>query len=249
MVRVLVFLAISLIVWLLCAPKVLAVSLSIDSLPSKVTAPEFEISVSITGAKPATNYLKALVYKEGTHNYLAKTWNGREWYGGAEGKEYIPITISGKTNTTTIKAQLLPEIENGEYLVSIRRFTASGNAADDSITEAHLFIELQKPEPTKSPSTPSPTPQPTPTPLPTNIKTIEPTIAIETVIIPTPSAPSVVLAAETETVPAKTAEPLETIQSSANYAEFTLGIFLLAGGLIIIVFGGIEIFKKAGLLL
>lgn len=249
MIRFLVYLTVFLIVWLLCAPKVLAVSLSIDSSPSKVNTPEFDISVTITGAKPATNYLKALVYKEGTRDYVGQTWNGSEWYKGPEGKNYFPLTISGKTTNTTLKIQIAPETENGEYLLSVKRFTASGNSADDSITEAHLFLELPKAEPTKSPNIPSPTPlsTPLPTPLPSIFKTIEPTIEPE--IVSSPSTPSVVLAAETETVAYKTKEPVETIQSSTNYAEFTLGIFMLAAGLMSIIFGGIKIFKKAGLLL
>lgn len=232
--------------FLLFAPKnCLAVSLSIDSAPAKTTTPEFEISVSITGAKPATNYLKALVYKEGTHDYVGQTWNGSEWYKGPEGKNYLPLTISGKTANTTLKVQIAPDAENGEYLLSVKRFTASGNSADDSITEVHLLLELPKPDPTKSPSTPSPAPQPTP--LPSIIKAVEPTIEPEIVL--TPSTPSVVLAAETETAPEKTEKPLETIQSSINYSEFTLGIFLFSGGLMSIIIGGIKIVKKAGLLL
>ena len=239
MMRVVLFFALTAIVSLFCASNIFAVSLSLDSIPSKITTSEFEIAVSITGAKPATNYLKLLMYKEGTHEYVTKTWNGHDWYMGSNGKEYAPVTISGKTVSAPLKAQIVPQIENGEYILSVRRFTASGNEASDSVTPATVLVDLPTASPTHTPEPKMLTPLPIDTPEPTVLATETPWVE-PVQLSPLP----IVLAAKSEVVPTSTDAPQEVFESDANISQFWVGVLFLIGGLGCIVWGGYSIFKN-----
>ncbi|HKB88460.1 MAG TPA: hypothetical protein VKC53_02295, partial [Patescibacteria group bacterium] len=70
--------------WVLFFPKkIFAVSISINNFPQIINSIDsFQVSVNITGATNATNYLRVDLYKDGSSNYFGETYNGSDWYGG-----------------------------------------------------------------------------------------------------------------------------------------------------------------------
>ncbi len=57
---------------LVFVPSVLAVTISLSEIPPQITDQPFTFSVSVSGAKPATNYLRADLFKDGSKTILAK---------------------------------------------------------------------------------------------------------------------------------------------------------------------------------
>lgn len=164
-----------------------AVAVTISNVPSQVTADPFEITVTVTGATAGINYLRVDLYKDGTTNYFGETFNSSDWYGGSDGKSYLPITIeTSKAWTGTVKARAgvpsVTEYDNqGTYKIRVRRYTGSGagGGEDPNLSAQTVSISIPTPTPTPSPTntpTPSPTPTktPTPTPSPTNTPTPTP---------------------------------------------------------------------------
>lgn len=169
---------------------VFAVTLFIDQVPSSISDQPFSLQVTVTGASAGQNYLRVDFYKEGTSEYFGETHNGIEWYGGSEGKQYFPITITSSSTPVSVTIQgkvgapsLSQYTGPGGYKLKVRRYTTSGNAANSDVVEpvtAELTIPLPTPtptptdEPTATPTpsnTPTPTRTPTPTKTPTPIKT------------------------------------------------------------------------------
>lgn len=148
----------------------MAVKIKIEDSPSVITKEPFSINVTITGAKVATNYLRVQIYKEGTNSYFGETFNGKDWIKNGDGKDYFPIQITTSTTTAKVEARIGEELkENGEFKLKVKRYTASGNAADDETEVRDIEIKLPIVN--------------TPTPVP---MIIEPTHeVVQTTIIPT----------------------------------------------------------------
>lgn len=170
-----------LILSLIFVSKVSAVSVSVINFPNEIKGEAFTVTASISGASLGQNYLRVDLYKEDTSNYFGETFNGSDWYGGSEGKSYLPVNIdSSKIVLATITARIgEPEANeypgSGTYKLKLRRYTSSGNQASDQQIPADILINffLPSPEPTV---TPTPTSQsvPTATPKPTTSSTPSP---------------------------------------------------------------------------
>lgn len=146
---------------MIIAPRALAVSISITDYPKEVNPEtEFNIRFTVTGAKTATNYFRVLVFKENTHTYNGLTWNGNSWYNGADGKQYLPISVVTSGTSGECKAKLESSVEGGAYLLSIKRYTESGaSAASDDISPVQInLLAIQTSTPVPQPQTPKPTP-------------------------------------------------------------------------------------------
>jgi hypothetical protein len=168
----------------LCPPKVQAVSVAIPNFPATITSDSFTITASVSGAAAGINYLRVDVYKEGTSNYFGETFNNLDWYGGAEGKQYLPISIiSGTPWVGSVKARIgTPSSSDydgtGSYRMRVRRYTSSGGLGSEDANNSSVAISLSFPTstPTLMPSvTPTDAPKPTPTPKPLATITTAPT--------------------------------------------------------------------------
>src|SRR3989304_5438603 len=76
---------------------VFAVTVSITNFSSTINDQPFTVTASVSGANAGTNYIRTDLYKEGTQNYFGQTYNGSDWYGGSDGKQYFPISIESGT--------------------------------------------------------------------------------------------------------------------------------------------------------
>lgn len=158
---------------------VLAVTITISNAPPSITDEPFNINVSVAGASAGTNYLRVDLYKEGTTNYFGETYNNSIWYGGSDGKQYFPVTItSGQTWDGSVQGRIgNPTSEEysgpGNYKLRVRRYTNSGGQGTTDQAPQEIQIVFATPTPTPTP-TPSPTSSPTPSPTPTSIKTPTP---------------------------------------------------------------------------
>jgi len=170
--RILIFLIAS-AVFLFLTKEVLAVTITIDSSPSSVSGEPFDVSVSIAGPNPGTNYLRIDLFKEGTTNYFGETFNGESWYGGSDGTHYFPVNISSEgTASATFRGRIGNPTSSeypgpGVYKLRIRRYTSSGNPAssDQQIpVDVQITIPVSTPTPTAEPTA---TPEPTSAPVPT----------------------------------------------------------------------------------
>jgi len=154
---------------------VFAVTITVDDYPQTITQDPFEVTVSVSGASPATNYLRVDLYKEGTTNYFGETYNGTDWYGSSTYSQYLPITIDSTKNWSgQIQARIGSPSQTeydweGLYKMRIRRYTSSGgsDATEANNSSVTVAINIPKPSPSPSPSpaqTPSPNPSPSTTP-------------------------------------------------------------------------------------
>lgn len=155
-----------------------AVFLTISDAPQIITDQSFSLNVSISGAGAGTNYLRVDLYKEGTSNYFGETYNGNDWYGGSDGKQYYPITIvSGQTWNDSVQGRIGTPTTGkypgpGNYKLRIRRYTSSGGTGTTDQTPQDIQITFALPSPSPTPTEfPSPTPTPSPSPNPTSIPT------------------------------------------------------------------------------
>ncbi len=81
--------------------------MEIKDYPTSINTEPFNINVLVTGASTGTNYLRIDLYKEGSENYFEETYNGSSWYGGSDGTQYCPVTISSeKIGQATIQARI-----------------------------------------------------------------------------------------------------------------------------------------------
>ncbi|HVZ67110.1 MAG TPA: hypothetical protein VG917_02510 [Patescibacteria group bacterium] len=206
--RVLLVVSLLILGLLLIPSKVLAVTVSITNSPSTITSDSFKVTVSVSGASTGTNYLRVDVYKDGTSNYFGETNNGSGWYGGSDGTQYFPITITpGSAWSGDVEARIGSPSQSdydgqGSYKLRIRRYTSSGNQgsedANQSAVNVTISVPTQTPTPTLTPTptnaptptrTPTPTDAPTPTKMPTStpLKTPTPTTKSGTTLTPSPT--------------------------------------------------------------
>lgn len=159
-----------------------AVSVIVSNPPSEITDQPFSLNVSITGASPATNYLRVSLFPPGTTKYFGYTNNGTTFINSSDYSQYLPITIDSSGSWSGVIEARLDIASSyyegpGTYSLKVRRYTQSGSSYTWS-KEISLSVNLPTPAPTPSPSptpTPTPTPSHTPTPSPTPKKTSSPT--------------------------------------------------------------------------
>jgi len=173
---------------LLFPQKIFAVTVTVDSYPPTISSAPFSLTVSVLGANPGKNYLRADLFKEGTSNYFGETYNGNEWYFGPSGTSYFPVDIISSTSTAsaTFQAQVGEPSSTdysgpGAYKLRIRRYTSASSYAPSDPYD--ITIDIPTPSPTPSPtassspssaSSPTATPTPTKTASPTPLKTVTP---------------------------------------------------------------------------
>lgn len=156
-----------------------AVSVLITDYPQAINQDPFTITVSVSGASPATNYLRVDLYKENTTNYFGETFNGSDWYGASDYTKYFPITID---STEKWSGEVQARIGNpsqteydwqGSYKLRIRRYTSSGGTNATEANNSSQTITINIPQPSPSPS-PTPTPSASPSASSTSPKSPSP---------------------------------------------------------------------------
>lgn len=148
-------------------PKLaLATSINISNIPLEISEQPFEFNVSITGAQPGTNYLRANFFPAGTTHYFGFTYNGSNFYNGSDFTQYLSINIDSSGNWSgVIQAKIDPSSNyfsgSGEYNLKVRRYTGSGSYTWSNEVSLYVNSSTSSPSPTPGPSTsPSPTPGP-----------------------------------------------------------------------------------------
>ncbi|OGG12772.1 hypothetical protein A3D77_06975 [Candidatus Gottesmanbacteria bacterium RIFCSPHIGHO2_02_FULL_39_11] len=152
-----------------------------DFSPSSITDANQEVSVkvnlSINSDDGTVYYFQGVFSKDNTINYCGYTWNGTDWFSGPSTderwKEFLSVTISSSSATTTLKAKLDTSDsgcrESGSYKFKVRRFTAGGSPNFDDQNIQTVSVTLPTLTPTPNPTnTPAPTSSPSLTPNPTN---------------------------------------------------------------------------------
>jgi hypothetical protein len=236
--------------------EVIAVTVAIKNHPQEVSKEEFEVNVYIEGAKDGTNYLRVDIFKEGTTNYFGETFNSSTWYSGSDGFSYFPIEIPKESSVSaTLKAKVgNPSYSKypgpGDYLMRVRRYTASGNTSSDTQDPVKVKINLPvntptpevKSESTQEEQTNPATPTPTPTPVATKKSTPRPTV----LYTPKPaSEEKKVLAIEDE----QQSEDNEQVDEEKDVKKPKkslplASIFLLVVGALMISYGGYYVFRE-----
>lgn len=123
---------ISLFFFQLGLSDILAVEFKMTNPPSAISQEEFEIGVSLSGAKKATNYFKIYINSKDNKN-VAKTWNGSLWQSTGGGKNYFPVEIIDNTQEIKILGKVDPkDIEEQSYELFVKRYTASGAVAEST---------------------------------------------------------------------------------------------------------------------
>lgn len=228
--------------------SVFAVTLKIVDVPSTIETEDFTVKFLVTGAKPATNYFRVLLYTEGARTYLAQTWNGSSWYDGSDGKTYFPLSVSTATSSGEIKAKIKQGVVSGNYMISLKRYTASGSSADDEVSPRSVFIKrtVADPQVTKVQDSPlpSPTQEPSDHPSPTPVTKSEfetPSRKLE--VTPEPTAElteQVVLSATSSgTQNHQQADTAQDLQGP-NIAGIAIGIV----GIFVTFIGGYRFFSE-----
>lgn len=198
-------------------------SIVINSFPQTISIEPFDVSFSINGAKKAKNYIKVEIYKEGTTTYFSETFNGKDWYSGSDAFSYFAIDVNSSSVSAIVKARAT-KVNNGDYKLRIKRFTASGNIADDNETPVDIKIKYQE-------YTPSPTPSQISTTIPTVVITSSPSPHPTNIIKPS-STPEILSQKTVLPTPAKSPTP-----SSQHFPYFPA--FLFISGLFLV---GLAIF-------
>jgi len=156
---------------------VFAVTITVDDYPQTITQDPFGVTVSVSGASPATNYLRVDLYKENTTNYFGETFNGSDWYGASNYTQYFPITIDSTKNWTgEVQARIGNPSQTeydweGSYRMRIRRYTSSGGSDATEANNSSVAIAINIPKPSPSPT---PTPSASPSSSPTSAKSPSP---------------------------------------------------------------------------
>ncbi len=236
--------------------SVFAVTININQYPSSISSDPFNVNVFVSGASEGQNYLRVDLYKDGTSNYFGETNNGISWYGGSDGKQYLPITIdSSKMATMSVQARIgVPNSTEfsgaGNYKLKIRRYTSSGNpASSDQQNPADVHINFSLPTFTPIPSPTSklsatskanPTQTKTPTAaVKTEVPSSEQTALIDEDIEISTTAPTSILGISTQSAtPTSDEEKEKNIKilgdtsSKIPIVLVTAGIFLGACGIL-----------------
>ncbi|MBP6882340.1 MAG: hypothetical protein KBC15_02165 [Candidatus Levybacteria bacterium] len=135
------------------------------SAPSQITDQPFSVDAVISGASFGQNYVRVDLYKDGTTEYFAETFNGSSWVDGSDGRLYLPVHIASNQAQITIQARVGNPSSSkyqgsGSYKLRVRRYTASGSvAANDSYVPLDIAINYIFPTPTSTQITPSSTPR------------------------------------------------------------------------------------------
>lgn len=185
-------------------------SISINSNPSSATLGQsFQITFSVQGAKPNTNYSIKVYGGIGETNTYIQTGNNDSWFnysGANSGWASMPSFNSdtGGSITNTITARANPEKTSGLYNLKIKTCEVDNDFSNCVVSIENKTIQITDllptptvptptvPTPTTPPptntSTPNtPTPTKTPTPASTNTPTKTPTPAPTTTLTKTPT--------------------------------------------------------------
>lgn len=249
------YLLLALLLFLISACEVKAVTLSYSNVPSTINSDPFTISVTVDGASTGINYLRVDLFKENTSNYFGETYNGSSWYGGSEGIHYYPVTIDDtRIATASVQARVghlsLGDYPGpGHYKLRVRRYTNSGNAAGSdelSPVSVEITIPAASPEPT-----PEATPKSSPVPSATLKATIIPSMSLRPKIRVTPvSSPSPdvesspVVLGEIRPVTSPRASPYASPQPKRSIA-LPAGIIMMIGGIGLSGCAGFLAYKKS----
>jgi hypothetical protein len=176
-------------------PVVAAVTVTLTNVPTVIGPNPFTVTATINGAGAGNNFLRVDLYKDGTSNYFAETWNDTAWYRGASGSGYKRVAIvANQAAVVDVTARAgTPSASEypgpGVYKLRVRRYTSSGASASASASmDVEVNLDPISPTPTPSPTIePTGVPEPTaePTATPTLTPTVEPTM---TPISPTPTS-------------------------------------------------------------
>lgn len=230
--------------------NVLAVTITINDFPATIDSQNsYQVNASVSGALNATNYLRVDLFKEGSTNYFGETYNGSDWYGGSEGKNYFPVQIQNSSASATLSFQLgNPSTTQytgpGIYKLKIRRYTSSGSSSsNDSQILAELQINYVFPTPTPEP-TPATIPTPTLNPTATPVKSPTPLPTKAPSPKPTPKEEVQALGLE-DNFPSGFSSPDPTVSSSGSttndFPFFAVG--LIGIGIIFVGFAAFSILK------
>lgn len=138
-----------------------AVSVTINSYPATINSPDsYQVSVGISGASNATNYLRVCLYKDGSIDYFGETYNGSDWYVGGDGKSYFPVQIVNSTASAIINFKIGNPTSDqysgtGTYKLKIARYTSSGSLSNNDL-QIPADVQITYVFPTLT-STPTPT--------------------------------------------------------------------------------------------
>ncbi len=207
----------------------MAVSVVINEIPGSISSDAFSLNVTVKGAKNGNNYLRVEIYKDGSTNYFGETFNGKDWYHGSDGINYFPLSINSASTSATIQARVGNSKEYqgvGAYKLKIKRYTSSGNAANDveNPVDININFNLQTPMSTPIPVTSTPFAATT---------AVSPAEIILPTVLPTktPLKEAIVLADETQPTPLATAGRL-ILSKSQTFPVlpaiiFGIGVFLV----------------------
>lgn len=208
-----------------------AVSVTLTEVPGTISSDPFTVKTTISGAGAGTNYLRIDVYKDGSANYFGETYNTSTWYNGSDGKQYYPAIITAGVEWSGVIQGRIGSPSGtdydgvGLYRLRVRRYTASGNPANDIDNSVTIVITF----PTSTPIptlTPTPTDEPTPTKIPTPIKTPTPVNTPTPTKTPTPTSKEVSIVSPSlePTVIGMVIKlnPTKVLGSSTKSAQFAL---------------------------
>ncbi len=150
-------LIITFLIFFFSSKPALAVSVNITETPSQVTQTAFPIKVSVSGADPGINYLRANFFTPQTTNYFGLTYNGNYYYNGSDFKQYFPIGIDQNGNWSGYLHVKMDDDskyfkESGAYNLKVRRYTPSAGYIWSN--EVSLNVNI----PTSNSTSPIPSP-------------------------------------------------------------------------------------------
>lgn len=226
--------------------KILAVDISVLNSPSIITDESFNVTLSITGPSDATNYLRVDLYKDGSTNYFGETFNGTQWYGGSEGKNYFPVQIVNSSASAMLQVRLGSPSPSeysgsGEYKLKIRRYTSSGNvASSDNMAPVGVQINFEMPTPRIATYPPTQIPQ---TPIPTALQTQKPQATMAQ--SPTPFLTHTSLKTEFPSVSPKPEVLSQSTQNTvkSNDGLLAIPVVIISIGVLVILWAGYLAYK------
>jgi len=246
----------SVVVLFIFCSEIFGVNVSIQNYPEEIGNNDFEVTVLLEGAGTGSNFLRVDLFQEGTTKYFGETFNGNDWYGGSSGINYFPVEIAKNSSVSAILKARVGEPSYskypapGDYLMRIRRYTASGNAGSAAQEPVRLRINIAVNTPTPEVKSVAAeveqdqnTPRPTPTPKPTKRPTPKP---VKTSILKPSPKEKMVLTLDDEQESEET-NIVEDQNESNNESKKKLplaSIFLLAVGALMLIYGGIYVFRE-----
>lgn len=264
---------VALFFFLVFAPPVFAAfSLSISSInPDSISSNEQEVTVNVNiNDLPSESYFRIAWQESSGNSYFGYMKNNNDdWVkveSGQDCKNYYKISDLSTTFLVLLtKVGDENIINNGNYLLKVRRYTASCSTYKDS---EPVSIQVNLPTPTSAPtptftptSTPTNTPAPTPTRTPTPVPTSLPSSPTSKPPTPTTKPTTAVLAAAkkptatlmpTEKVLGKeataspTAKPTDAVKTLGATNNITAKFFMGLGAVLLTLCGilGFRIYKE-----